>query len=182
MTLYYCDSEKAFYNTAVHAVGQIPVGAVEISKALYEKLRDGQSGLKRIGLDANGVPVLLDVVMPAPDYPALIASKRYERETAGIAVEGLLIDTARDSQALIAGTGLSAVLDPEYRCNFKTLNGFVEIDAAQIIVIAKAVRAHVQVCFDRELTLLRALEAGAYSSDMLNEGWPDSPVQASEPG
>nr|WP_274706284.1 hypothetical protein [Pseudomonas sp. S11A4] len=56
------------------------------------------------------------------------------------------IETTRDSQALIASTGLSAVLDPEYRCNFKTVTGFVEIGAAQIIEIAKAVRAHVQAC------------------------------------
>jgi hypothetical protein len=36
------------------------------------------------------------------------------------------------------------------------------------------VREHVQACFDRELALLRAIEAGEYSDDMLTQGWPDS--------
>ncbi|MCX2542243.1 DUF4376 domain-containing protein [Pseudomonas sp. COW5] len=104
----------------------------------------------------------------------VIAAERFRREASGVSVGELLIETTRDSQALIASTGLSAILDPEYRCNFKTAKGFVEIGAAQIIEIAKAVRAHVQACFDRELTLLRAIEAGEYHDEMLAEGWPDS--------
>ncbi|MGP6458516.1 DUF4376 domain-containing protein [Pseudomonas parakoreensis] len=104
----------------------------------------------------------------------IIASERYRREGIGIVVGSMAIETTRDSQALIASTGLCAILDPEYRCNFKTLKGFVEIDAQQILDIAKAVRAHVQACFDRELELLRAIEAGTYTEEMLKEGWPDS--------
>ncbi|WP_123451148.1 DUF4376 domain-containing protein [Pseudomonas fluorescens] len=117
----------------------------------------------------EGVPVVsLD------ELKAAVASERFAREGVGIVVDGLQIETTRDSQALIASTGLSAVLDPEYRCNFKTVGGFVEIGAAQIIAIAKAVRAHVQACFDRELTLLRAIEAGDFHDDLLSQGWPDS--------
>ena len=116
-----------------------------------------------------GVPIVsLD------ELKASVAAERFIREGVGIVVDGLKIETTRDSQALIASTGLSAVLDPEYRCNFKTVTGFVEIGAAQIIDIAKAVRAHVQACFDRELMLLRSIEAGEYHDEMLAEGWPDS--------
>ncbi|RBL70308.1 DUF4376 domain-containing protein [Pseudomonas sp. MWU13-2625] len=103
-----------------------------------------------------------------------VAAERFAREGTGVIVDGMAIETTRDSQALIASTGLSAVLDPEYRCNFKTATGFVEIGAVEVIAIAKAVRAHVQACFDRELTLLRAIEAGEYHDDMLSQGWPDS--------
>jgi hypothetical protein len=103
----------------------------------------------------------------------VIAAERFRREASGVSVGELQIETTRDSQALIASMGLSAVLDPEYRCSFKTAKGFVEIGAAQIIEIAKAVRAHVQACFDRELTLLRAIETGEYHDEMLAEGWPD---------
>lgn len=105
----------------------------------------------------------------------IIAAERYRREGIGIVVGSMAIETTRDSQALIASTGLSAILDPEYRCNFKTLDGFVEIGAEQILAIAKAVRSHVQACFDRELDLLRALEARTYKDEMLAEGWPLSP-------
>lgn len=113
-------------------------------------------------------------VVSLDELKAAVASERFRREGVGIVVDGLQIETTRDSQALIASTGLSAVLDPEYRCNFKTVDGFVEIGSAQIITIAKAVRAHVQACFDRELTLLRAIEAGEYHDEMLSQGWPVS--------
>lgn len=124
----------------------------------------------------DGEMFLMPVVssMSNAALKAMIAEERYRREGTGIAVDDLAIETTRDSQALIAGTGLSAILDPEYRCNFKTANGFVEIVAPQIITIAKAVRTHVQACFDRELSLLRAVEAGTYTNEMLDEGWPDS--------
>lgn len=112
-------------------------------------------------------------VMPEP-LAEVVAAERFSREGTGVTVEGLSIETTRDSQALIASTGLSAVLDPEYRCNFKTATGFVEIGAQQIIAIAKAVRAHVQACFDREKALLEMIAAGTYRDEMLAEGWPDS--------
>jgi hypothetical protein len=172
MTIYYCDSEKAFYNSAVHAPGQIPLDAIAISKALYESLLDGQSGLKRIGLDASGAPALLDVASPAVDYAELIAAKRYEHETAGITLQGMAIDTGRDSQGLITGAVVQAMLDPSYTLNWKTAVGFVQLTAVQIIGIATAVRAHVQACFDREATLLVALQDGSFSPELLSEGWP----------
>ena len=113
------------------------------------------------------------VVTPVP-LAEIIAAERFRREGTGVVVEGLSIETTRDSQALIASTGLAAIYDPDYRCNFKTATGFVEIGSEQIAVIAKAVRAHVQACFDRELALLRAVETGDYTEQMLTEGWPDS--------
>ncbi len=116
-----------------------------------------------------------EVPAPTPsELKVLIADERFLREASGVCVEGLGIETTRDSQSLVASTGLSAVLDPQYRCNFKTTTGFVEIGAAQIIAIAKAVRAHVQACFDREMALLLAIEAGTFRDEMLAEGWPDS--------
>lgn len=110
---------------------------------------------------------------PLPDMAELIAAERYKREGGGITVDGSIIDTTRDGQALIAGAAVSAILDPAYRCNWKTVAGFVELNAPQLIAVATAVRAHVQACFDRELALLRAVEAGEYRDQMLTEGWPD---------
>lgn len=112
---------------------------------------------------------------PLPDLAELIAAERYKREGVGITVDGSIIDTTRDGQALIAGAAVSAMLDPAYACNWKTAGGFVELNAVQLVAIATAVRAHVQACFDRELVLLRAIEAGEYRDEMLVEGWPDSP-------
>jgi len=159
------------YSTLTHAAAAIPADAIEVPEPLYFQTIRENDGVWSL---VAGKVVKRPIQIAAPDLALLIANERYRREASSITVEGLVIETTRDSQALIASTGLSAVLDPDYRCNFKTVTGFVEIGSAQIIAIAKAVRAHVQACFDRELALLRAVEAGEYRDEMLTEGWPDS--------
>ncbi len=109
---------------------------------------------------------------PLPDWPALIASRRYDAETAGIDLNGMHIDTGRDSQALITGATVQAMLDPNYSLRWKTVAGFVDLTAEQIIAVATAARGHVQACFNREAELLDALSAGTFSPEMLEQGWP----------
>lgn len=161
----------------IKGVHSIPVEAAAIDEAMWYRVTQEVDGVWRM-VDGELVKQPFPEVLP--DYAQMVAVERYKREATGVNVDGLQIETTRDSQALIASTGLSAVLDPEYRCNFKTVGGFVEIGAAQIITIAKAVRAHVQACFDRELTLLRAIEAGEYQAEMLLEGWPDGKSETSQ--
>lgn len=169
----------ATFNDAGEIIGRfddrfhaaIPEGAIVIPEKLWGPTLNDTDGVWRL-VDGELVKQPLPEVLP--DVVQMVADERYKREAIGVAVADLQIETTRESQALIASMGLSAILDPEYRCNFKTAKGFVEIGAAQIIDIAKAVRAHVQACFDRELTLLRAIEAGEYHDEMLAEGWPDS--------
>ncbi|QLG96686.1 DUF4376 domain-containing protein (plasmid) [Pseudomonas yamanorum] len=111
---------------------------------------------------------------------ALIAAERFRRESAGVMIDDLVIDTSRDSQSLVAGTAISALMDANYTCNFKAVGGFVEISAPRILEISAAVRAHVQACFDRELVLLKAVRSRTFTDSMLAEGWPPSiinPVQ-----
>lgn len=105
---------------------------------------------------------------------ASIAEERFQREGSGIVVDGVAIDTSRDSQSLIAGMAVSAMLDPAYHCSYKGVAGFVELTSAQIIGIAKAVRLHVQACFDREKALTETVTAQTYTDEMLKDGWPDS--------
>jgi len=155
----------------ISGVHQIPTSAIKVDDGLFLRITQETDGIWRL---VDGEVVKGERPAPVPDYAQLVAVERYKREATGVTVDDLQIETTRDSQALIASTGLSAVLDPEYRCNFKTVTGFVEIGSAQIIAIAKAVRAHVQACFDRDLTLLRVIEAGAFHDDMLSQGWPDS--------
>ncbi|UVM37696.1 DUF4376 domain-containing protein [Pseudomonas sp. B21-017] len=156
----------------VEGIHEIPSSAVALDADLFLKITQETDGVW--GLGANGEITKQPFPEVAPDYPAMIASERYKREGVGITVDGSVIDTTRDGQALIAGAAVSAILDPAYRCNWKTAAGFIELNAPQLIAIATAVREHVQACFDRELALLRAIETGSYSSDMLTEGWPDS--------
>lgn len=109
---------------------------------------------------------------PAPDWPALIAARRWLAETSGTTVEGMPIDTGRDSQGLITGAALAAMLDPAYSVRWKTVAGFVDLTAQQIIGVASAVRTFVQASFDREAVLLGAVADGSITTEMLEEGWP----------
>jgi len=119
--------------------------------------------------------VLRDIAPePAPtvDWPALIAARRYAAETAGIEFAGMRVETDDRSKLLINGAALEAMLDTGYVMQWKTPAGFVELGGAQVLAVARAVRAHVQTCFDREAELLDALEAGTFAPDMLDQGWP----------
>jgi len=98
---------------------------------------------------------------------AAIAAARYEAETSGTTVNGVLIDTGRDSQALITGAALAAMLDENYSLNWKTASGFIHLTAPEIIAVAQSVRAHVQNCFDREGELVALIDA-AQTKDELN--------------
>lgn len=108
---------------------------------------------------------------PAPTATS-IAARRYEAEVGGITLNGMQIDTDDRSKLLINGAALEATIDPAYVMQWKTPGGFIELTAQQVIGIARAVRAHVQACFDREGELLAALDAGTLTAAMLNEGWP----------
>ena len=114
--------------------------------------------------------------IPAPPEPtfdelksqkkAEIASARYAAETAGTTVNGVLIDTGRDSQALITGAALAAMLDENYSLNWKTTAGFIHLTAPEIIAVAQAVRAHVQACFDKEGELVARINAATTKEDL----------------
>lgn len=166
--MFYAGSTGGFYVREIHG-NNIPADAVEITKEEHAALLGGQSQGKRIEADANGLPTLID---PPEDHRAAVAAERYRRETAGIVVGGVPIDTSRDSQALITGAALAATLDSAYICRWKAGSGFVELNAQQIIEMATAVRAHVQACFDREAELLAEIDAGTYAEAMLDIGWP----------
>lgn len=102
-----------------------------------------------------------------------IAARRYQAQVAGTTLNGMPIDTSTDSQALITGAALAAVLDSNYVCRWKMADGTrVELDAKMIIAVASAVRDHIQACYDREDELLTVVADGTYTDALLDEGWP----------
>lgn len=113
---------------------------------------------------------------PLPPVPTLdelkaqkksaIAAARYAAETAGATVDGVTIDTGRDSQALITGAAVAAMLDDDYSLNWKTEAGFIHLTAPEIIAVAQAVRAHVQSCFDREGELVALVDAAQTAEEL----------------
>lgn len=103
-----------------------------------------------------------------------IAERRWRCEVAGTMLYGRRIETDRAAVAMVTGAALAASLDPEYSVRWKAADGFVTLNAEQILAMAQAIRSHVQACFDREADLLDALDAGTYETEMLDTGWPDA--------
>ena len=110
--------------------------------------------------------------LSAEQWSDRIAARRYQAEISGTTIDGIPIDTGRDSQGLITGAALAAMLDPAYSVRWKTVAGFVDLTAQQIIGVASAVRTFVQASFDREAVLLGAVADGTITAEMLEEGWP----------
>ena len=102
-----------------------------------------------------------------------IAARRFQVETGGVTVEGVQINTDRDSQSLLTGAAFAASLDPGYHIKWKAATGFVDLTGEQILGIASQVRAFVQACFNREAELLGAVADGSITAQMLEEGWPE---------
>ena len=103
----------------------------------------------------------------------VVADRRYAVEVGGITLQGLPINTDDRSKLLINGAALEATLDPAYTMRWKTPAGFVDLTGAQVIGVARAVRAHVQACFDREAELLAALDNGTLTEEALATFWPE---------
>ena len=103
---------------------------------------------------------------------AELAAVRFARETGGTGA----LRTDRESQALITGAALAATLDPAYAVDWKGAEGWVTLNATQLIAAAQAVRAHVQACFSNERALGAAIEAAADLDAVLTvdlgQGWP----------
>lgn len=94
--------------------------------------------------------------MPA-QLSAYAASVRYDREIAGITVNGVAVATDRKSQAMINGAFNMAMRDSTFTTEWKTVNGaFVTLDAPTIIATATAVGAHVAACFAKEASVAAA--------------------------
>lgn len=92
---------------------------------------------------------------------AALKTRRDAEIAAGILCEGLPVATDDVSQARLAGAALAALMDPDLRLGWKLPDGrFVTLDGAQVLTLARAVRAHVQACFNREAAALAQLDAG----------------------
>lgn len=135
----------------------------ERGRTIYAEIMAGEHG---------AVAAYESPALTTDQHLSIIAARRFDEETRGISINGMVVDTSRDSQALITGAALQATLDPTYTVRWKTGAGFVELNAEQIIGMATSVRAHVQACFDRESELIAAVNAGTYTADMLGQGWP----------
>lgn len=89
-----------------------------------------------------------------------LANFRWLKETGGIVVGGLQIDTTDRSKTLITGALIVAQADPSQTFDFKTVDGaYKQIDAATMVGIYQAVAKWVQTCFANEQVVAAQINA-----------------------
>jgi Domain of unknown function (DUF4376) len=94
------------------------------------------------------------------------AVARFNREVAGIVVNGVPVGTSREDQAKIAAAQLMAAANPQMVFHWKKPDGsFVHLTAKQVVSIGEAVAAHVQACFAAEDSIGTAINAAASMSE-----------------
>ena len=126
------------------------------------------------------------VIIPRPKVISLqeaknqkiseLSSKRYSVEIGGFDFNGHIISTDDRSKTLLMGAMIEAMNKPEtFPINWKTSNGFVALNAVQIIAISNAVRSFVQSCFDNEKThtdnILALTSVQAVKDYDIETGW-----------
>lgn len=170
ITLYKWDSQRIYCGSVdVDPNGEMPLNSTPLQPPEAEFAYWNGSGW--------------DVISERPEEPepvigwsAEISARRWKAEVAGVDIGDFHVDTDDRSKLLINGAALEAMIDPAYTMNWKAEGGFVELDSTQVLAVARAVRAHVQACFDREAELLAAVDDGSITDEMLTEGWPDEAI------
>lgn len=103
---------------------------------------------------------------------AEIAAARYEVETEGITVNDIYISTNDRTRSQITEAAFQAFIDPTYKLAWKVdADVYIDLDAAQILVITSAIRKHVQDCFDKEKRLLAAMNACKTEAELNKIQW-----------
>ncbi len=104
---------------------------------------------------------------------AELAEARWLAETGGLTLpDGTVIKTDRESQALLTGAAFSLYADPTSTVEWKADKGkWVDLDAKQVLMIAGAVRQHVQGCFSKERDLSEKVNACTSAEEVGSIVW-----------
>lgn len=97
---------------------------------------------------------------PEVDLLAYAAQKRWQVETGGVNVNGLVIATDDRSKTLLMGARISAAANPQFTTPWTFADGSEQkLDAATILAASDAVLAHVSACFDTFAEVKKAVGA-----------------------
>lgn len=102
--------------------------------------------------------------VPAVDLSDYAGRIRFEKETGGVVIGGMAIATDRASQNMLTGAVLRAQMDSNVTVKWKTVTGFVELSAAQIVAIGTAVGNHVEACFAKEADVAAGIAIGTITT------------------
>jgi hypothetical protein len=123
---------------------------------------------------ALGVPHAIEQIKAQKRNEA--ASKRWERENAGVDVGGRSFATDERTRTVLIGSRIVAKEDATYTVEWKFADGFATLTAAELIAAANAVGAHVRACFAAERMHVAAIEALSDAQAVIDYdtsvGWP----------
>lgn len=162
---------KEIASGAVYTVDSEPVWADGVWECGSLRLIDpGQSMYATVVV---GAPV------PADDWAAKIADRRYTAEVRGFIWNNVFIDTDRVSQPKIASARAAAKDGVRsdtavWKCG-NPLTGlpiYRVTSNAEMVEIGDAAFNYVQACYDREGVLIAAVAGGTITATMIDEGWP----------
>lgn len=107
---------------------------------------------------------------------AHLAAKRWAVETGGISLGQITVPTDRDTQSIV-DRAVKAFGDGDITgaIDFKTPEGFVQIDEATMRAIKATGAQHIQACFSREAALAAAINAASSHAGLdaidIDAGW-----------
>lgn len=115
-----------------------------------------QAGMVR---DAQGV-----FAFAPQNLPEILKQHRKTRQLGGVTFGGVTVETDLETRNSLVGARIQADADASYTVEWKTPNGFVTLNAVQIVAITNAVADHIQKCFSTESTVLLEVESGTLTT------------------
>jgi hypothetical protein len=100
-----------------------------------------------------------------------IANERWKAEVSGIELNGMQILTDFNTQSKITAAYIYAFTDSNFTIDWKCANGFVTLNAQQIMMIGNAIKDHVQFQFTKEKNLLELLDNAETEEQINNIKW-----------
>lgn len=108
-----------------------------------------------------------------------LAERRWQAEESGTLINGVRINTDRQSQSKLIAAYVKSLQDNTYIIeSWKVAPGvFITLNAQTIIAIGNAVEDHVQACFHNEKVLTNQIVTATTKAELfqidLNIGWPE---------
>lgn len=109
-----------------------------------------------------------------------LAGHRYNIASAGVTLFGKVFPSDETSKINYIGAFIQASANPDYTVNWKSRDGFINLNAAQVVQLVTAVSAHIQAAFDRESELSTIIDAETGPETLvaldIKIGWPEVPI------
>jgi len=155
-----------------HIKNHVPASLMTFSTKYDESVTLGTEGVSSIYIENYLTPD----TMSLDDIRRLkleeIATERYKYETSGVYFSGSMIDTTRESQAILSSAYISLKNGLITFVDWKDKSGnFVTLGLTEIEAISSAVSSHVQSAFTKEKTLTELVLAAQTKEEINDIKW-----------